>query len=404
MSSTPSYHFKAETDTSGAETTEYAEYTEATTYITELSDNPALSLATTGITKDIQFYLVITLIIFGICGNCVTLAVMVRSKKIGRTALGRFLAALAVSDSLALTVEFFKWLDSNPQYLVHVSVSTISDLSCKLTSHLRFSSQLLSGMLVAIITGIRFVAVVFPLKVSLLSVETGNIIIVSTCIIATLLGCYGSILFEIVSFFPAMGPVCLVEVHNFKYFEYCNLYITKIFGEVIITVVISISTVVIIHSVFLAFKRRRAMSSSGVESAATGKHDRDKPKVNGSKPALAGELHMTSMLISVALSFILLKAPYTICWYLGHYKYITTSLMLHQATNISYTLSVMFHAINFFLYSLSGSSFRLELKGMIKSMCSCHKVKIDKPSENVAVPDLEGTSVAIDIRCSENCL
>ena len=81
-------------------------------------------------------------------------------------------------------------------------------------------------------------------------------------------------------------------------------------------------------------------------------------------------LQVTIMLLMVAVTFILLKVPYTVSWYWRYYIRSTranglTPYSLDVATNLTNILSVMTYSINFFLYSVCGSSFREALRCVI---------------------------------------
>ena len=79
------------------------------------------------------------------------------------------------------------------------------------------------------------------------------------------------------------------------------------------------------------------------------------------------------MLVVVAAAFVILRAPYTVAWFLLHYQSdlfqpLTYRIadQLRVAINITYIFTVTNYASNFFFYSLSGTQFRASLRALFQ--------------------------------------
>jgi hypothetical protein len=86
------------------------------------------------------------------------------------------------------------------------------------------------------------------------------------------------------------------------------------------------------------------------------------------------ERQLTIMLLAVAISFILFRLPYTIAFYINHYKKVLFSnkdIWRNYRIFYAYKMTDIFvsinYASNFFLYCWCGSTFRKQLKNLFKS-------------------------------------
>ncbi len=308
------------------------------------------------ITMEIRHYAMPCTTAVGIVFNILS-AVVFSEERMRRMSSSRYLLALAISDCLSLLSELVKWLgDWRLGYLfLHTQ-----RITCKFIYHLRYSSQLLSAFLVATVTSERMFVVCYPLKASsILTVKLASGIIVGETVAAILLGAYGSVYFDLVIFFGKTS--CLIDFFKDGVaYEYCNLIISKILGEVLTSVIVAVMTGIIIYKLMRSRKERSELSGGKTSGSSTTAQDRQ----------------LTVMLVVVASTFVVLRAPYTIIWYLSHYRntqpffpVLPENLRrLSEGLNISYVLYMMNYAINFFLYSLSGRRFRETLAGLC---CGC---------------------------------
>ncbi len=300
---------------------------------------------------NIRFYGMPFVIVVGLVCNVLSTAVF-SSRHMRKVSSAHYFLALSVSDSLTLVADVLKWLD-DPRLRLRIVSENVS--LCKLTYHLRYSSQLLSAFLVPTVTLERCLLVFRPLKASsTLSVKNARIIIVVETLVALLLGSYGSIIFKIVSF---GRNNCLIDFqkHGLVY-EYCNLIISKVLGEVLTSVIVAVITGMIVYKLLRSRQQRTDLQQGKTTGSSAAGQDRQ----------------LTAMLLLVATFFVLLRAPYTVTWYLSHYRtYVpflvadaSTRNKLDLAQNITYPIYMMNYAINFFLFSISGRRFRQTLRGL----------------------------------------
>ncbi len=306
------------------------------------------------ITMEIRHYAMPCIAAVGIVFNILS-AVVFSEERMRQISSSRYFLALSVSDSLSLLGELIKWLGDDR---LGYSFLYTQRITCKFVYHLRYSSQLLAAFLVATVTSERLFVVYYPLKASaVLTVNLAIGIITGEAVAAILLGAYGSILFDQVRYFGK--PFCLIDfLKDGVAYEYCNLIISKILGEVLTSVAVAVMTGIIIYKLMRSRKQRSELSGGN-------------SKMSGSSTA-AQDRQLTVMLVVVASTFVVLRAPYTIIWYLSHYRntqpffpVLPENLRrLSEGLNISYVLYMMNYAINFFLYSLSGRRFRETLAGL----------------------------------------
>lgn len=86
------------------------------------------------------------------------------------------------------------------------------------------------------------------------------------------------------------------------------------------------------------------------------------------------------MLLAVATTFIIIRLPYIVCYYIDLEKRSLfkdldgwKSLTLYTLKTVTYVIAVINYAINFFLYCLSGSLFRKQFRSLL-----CKLEKLDR--------------------------
>ena len=179
----------------------------------------------------------------------------------------------------------------------------------------------------------RLFVVSFPLRVaSLLTRKAAIIVIAVETVISFTAGSYVSVTFELVF----GNSHCLTHGKLYKTYNTINLVIAKGIGEVFCSVLVAVFPGIIIYKLLAAKEWRETQE--------------------GSKSTK--ETSITVMLVIVAIAFVALRAPYTVAYYLLHYRsnifsaesLKTATENLNIATNIGYALIVMNYSLNFFLY------------------------------------------------------
>ena len=307
--------------------------------------------------QEFRFYATIALCVVGILCNGLSLMVFL-STSLRRSSYGHYLSALAISDSVMLATEFVRWI-SDSRFSYHWLSS--STFACKFVYHLRYSSQIFSTILTTTITIERFFVVAYPLKsASLAKTKIADKVIFCEGVICILLGLYGSILFELISITGGPHGMCLPDptTNRAAIYGYCNLVLTKILGEVVCTILVFVFTILLIRELMRSKRiRENTLQSGGGDKASSGNM----------------EAQLTAMLLTLAVAFVVLRVPYTVCWYLGHYGPWRDSKPVFEATQITYVFSTANFTINFFLYSFSGSNFRKHLYSRLSLICPVRK-------------------------------
>ncbi len=206
-----------------------------------------------------------------------------------------------------------------------------------MTYHLRESGKLWSSVLTTTITGERLLIVCFPLKVaSMLTRKVTLIIILVETVVAFALGSYTSVIFTLIF----NRSYCLTDLALYSTYNLLSAIISKGFGEIACSIMVLICTTVIIVKLVLARAWRQSTGDGN------------------KKPNSSKDTSITIMLVVVAIAFVVLRAPYTICYYLLHYIHKVFApenlASARQAVTIgmkfTYTFVVMNYALNFFLY------------------------------------------------------
>ncbi len=129
----------------------------------------------------------------------------------------------------------------------------------------------------------------------------------------------------------------------------------QVIGEVATSLLVAVLTCLILWQL-LRLRRNRKSLGAGSQQ---GQSARDR--------------QLTVILVLVAAAFVVLRAPYTVSWYLSHYSALVPGVRssparkrtLGQTLNIVYCVYILNYAVNFFFYSLAGSRFR----GILTARC-----------------------------------
>ncbi len=164
-------------------------------------------------------------------------------------------------------------------------------------------------------------------------------------------------------------PRCLLYAKT-KYLYTTWLFIVFGMGELLIpSVIVSIFTVIIIYKLSQAAAERRR-TCEGQRSS------RQRRAAKESQPTLA--------LVSIASTFVLLRLPYIIAFYLNEYKKElwpgmtkTQSFQIYTAYTLTFVFSTLNYAVSFLLFCVTGETFRKELR---RCFMSCGGRKISRGS------------------------
>ena len=286
------------------------------------------------------------ILLFGVPGNVVAAVVMSR-RRMRRTPSALYLIAVAVADNVVLLIGLApRWV----LYLIHERLSSQDVWFYRWRKYVYHSSGDVSVWLLTAFTVDRFIAVCFPLRVRSLCTHK-RIRTVTACV--TLLALSWNL-----QFFWIFGVINGQDVDsnqttccNKVGFTPAHEYYARNVRPWIVNAYYNILPFLIMLFSNLAICRVMCMRRLGLNIAAN--HD-DAKQLSS----------MTCMAVGVSLAFLVLTTPAVIVY----------AIMLRvpqdSASRAPYAVAhavcdlLMFtnHAVNFYLYCLSGSRFRQELK------------------------------------------
>ena len=231
---------------------------------------------------------------------------------------------------------------------------------CKFLNVLRYSGKLVSAWVTVAICVERFMAVVFPLKIAQLStLKTTKIIIGIITLVSFILGAF---------------PLWTLYIYTYDFelnISYCgvkdsydswNWAVLRVGSLYLPAVIIFIFT-------FLLVRGLRKMASDSTD------------QFEGQQAATASQsinAQLTKMLIGVCIMFLLFRLPYTVAYNIDYYYLFSDDVLLINTwgdyvskifLNVTDILATSNYALNFFLYFVTGSKFRMQLITLL----SCKK-------------------------------
>lgn len=289
------------------------------------------------------------IIILGTIGNILTLLVMVREKMRQRTTCF-YMAMIAVFDTLVLYFSCLRqWLT-----LLHGNDAlSLSSTACKVFNFLSYTFFDVSVWLLVLMTIERFLVVRFPLhapKIS--SIARARVAVIALTVFMALVNVH------------FIWTVHLDEQDRCVYIQEFEHFHDNVWPWIDATVysflpfvlLLTFNILIIVihrHSVIL---RRTTLNIS-------------KPRTRERISNQGTQLRLSAMLLLVSFTFLLLSAPNVLLICLRH-KYFDFSVQVNDFRDIAIyrlvSVTTMFclylnHAVNFFLYCITGQMFRREL-------------------------------------------
>ncbi len=322
--------------------------------------------------KDAVFYALAFIIPIGIVANCLAFTVIALSYMC-RSTTGHYLLSLALADTTLLIGELLLWMNSRVNIL-GLTFSERVDFWCHFVNYVRYSGRLWSSWVTVIITAERYITIAFPLKVGRISTPCkAKIVIVVEILVSFALASF-------VWFTLGVGvhkgtPRCLIKSHD----AYQVLSITIMgFGELVIpSVIVCIFTGLIIRKLSEASRNRRQQLEG--------------QRMVRMPSSVSQERQLTYILLAVAITFVLVRLPYVVTYYVNEYKeemwgHLTPwqNFYIYTANKIANVLSVVNYCINFFLYCLCGSTFRYKVYFLLYYNTS-QRLSLDKGRSSLQV-------------------
>ena len=308
---------------------------------------------------DADIYLTVVFIIVGSVGNLLSI-VAVTSRHSKKSSFTVYILALAIVDTLALCSMNADKISSR---MFNMAIVDYSAAICKVIKYFEQLLPHISSWIIVCLTIERCLCTSLPHKISLISrPKTGYIVVASVSMILMLLNLHllvGFVLLPVDVMEPlqeSSASVCYIEneIYQDFYTYYWNWMTLSVYCLLPFTIIISANTITVLQ-VYRSVRLVRMTSSSDI----------------GGK---ARQLLFVTLLVS--MSFILLGMPEPL---LEVWKFevvgntFDTELMAFKSgvlLTIFKHMRTLNHGINFWLYVISGSRFRLNLKAAFVQSCS----------------------------------
>ena len=295
----------------------------------------------------------------GIIGNLLSFIVMMQRQN-RRVSCCLYMAALAVSDSVALFRKGYEWL-------IYMFGKPYVQIECQILAYIGLGSVQYGIFLVLGMTVDRVLAIRFPWKARIYCTTFRAKLTILIRLIAVCL--YN--LPNFVTARPMGNPsyTCSTYVVPLPYIE------VYLWATALLNFFVPLTSLVVMNIMILSAIRNR-MKRLKV-------NQEDQSPTKGKKENIKRNRQLSIMLCLVGTFFLLLNAPQCIRLITYHivnkwespYTYAVFNLVFHLANKTYYTNN----GINFFLYCMGGSKFRESLRELC---CCCHvnKQKDKDPS------------------------
>ena len=302
-----------------------------------------------------QFYAYFTpiIMVIGIIGNSLSLNVFL-SKNMRSLSASTYLAALSTSDLFALVFYvMIEWLIRGIPVLYPDKRVTFMHVDgvCQMIMYLHYVSRFLSAWLVVAFTVERYIGVCHPLRRrDICTITSTRRIVLGLVIVSLILNVFKPTL-SIVSDVKGWGRMCTTKA-DYRHLSFILDSIFAVMITLVPFVIITCMNLLIVRKLVLRNKRQRACKVITEESII--------------------RLEFTLILLAISLCFIVFNIPYFVTWC----KLFLTSKFIHLDTfqdvasfeyfqgTLWITRAIFYinYCVNFFLYSITGTYFRRELK------------------------------------------
>ncbi|XP_052777576.1 neuromedin-U receptor 2-like [Mya arenaria] len=308
----------------------------------------------------------LVVVIIGLCGNILTVIILLRQRrKTSSTAL--FLFTLAISDTITLLSSPIRnWLLRG---IEEKDVRNMSELGCKFSNFFTYASVQFSSWILVGVTCERLISVVWPHRVRLGCTPRAAIVTIFALLIP-ILGLNAHMFYGHgnSSLVPRDGPCEPLYIGYSKFWDKYWPWIDFAVAYAVPFLFLAVSNTVIIYKMHKTHRQRRRISSvgkHGVDNSA-----RDKKLV-------------TIVLVILTVSFFICLTPVQIFFIYQPYwrervfeeyfcqdwkRFAEETGKFQLVFAIVNLLSYINAGFNFFLYVISGSKFRHEVKALF--MCT----------------------------------
>ena len=236
-----------------------------------------------------------------------------------------------------------------------IELETLNDTLCKLVNYLTYLSQHASSWLVVALAAERFYCIYFPLKAKQVCRQKAGLVVVS--IIMAMLVCVDSHLLYGLSLFEYENET-ICDLIDDNYADFFNLYFAWI--DISVLFVVPATFIVILNTAIVYKTMNSGKTIRQKTSNATRKMNR----------------HVLVITITICVAFIVLLGPLGVVVIIKPYVFKDSSSFYRPEEKqemvfdfFASLLAQINHCVNFYLYILAGSRFRMLLKA---SLCGAH--------------------------------
>ena len=311
-------------------------------------------------------WITLLVIVIGITGN--TISIIVFGKlRLSTGTVGQYLIALAIADNVMLISHIPVWVSDKP---LETNLLNEHDWVCRLTFYLKYACRLWSASLTLTVTVERYLFVAHPLKVLFQEHGVHRILIPVTLTMSLGFVIYSLFMIKVTENTFSGIRQCFVVPKTREQFLALDIAIVRIFGDIILGVLILIFTVLTIRALLRAQKIRNV--SLRQASARLPSRRLQKKSQKSSR-----EWQITRMLLMLAVVFLLFKVPYTVLYYVTwnwHRRTppvgSTAEEIIRKTKQVSSVLGLAGYAFNFFVYVTLVPSYRRNLCKVVRCRAS----------------------------------
>ncbi|XP_025080389.1 probable G-protein coupled receptor 139 [Pomacea canaliculata] len=312
----------------------------------------------------IWIYVPPLILILGTFGNGMSIAILSKMNRRGESTVTTYLIALAVSDLLLLYFGLLRlWL----YFEFGFDFMSVSSFVCKLCKWVVYMSGAMSAWFLVAVTLQRTVSVVWPHRMNAVCTPRTSRRLVAG-IAMFLMAVHLHVLYgvEVVGFEDGNATIYQCHIADEGYLN----FFSKIWSWVDLMIfsltpfaILLVSNAILLKTVVTS--ARRALQTLTV---------RDTKQISEREKKASS---MTVTLITISFTFFLLTGPFCIYLLIKPYVLLNRSTDLREKgiqEVVLVSINMLWYsnsAVNFYLYCLTGSRFRLEFKNIFT--CSNHK-------------------------------
>ena len=318
------------------------------------------------------------LLLLGTFGNVMTIAIHKRTTQ--ASPMSVFFVVLALADLVLL---YFNCFPSLVHRTVGVHLNKQSSLLCKLFQFCVYTSGVLSAWTLVAMTAQRAVCVLWPHRANVLcTVGKSKVIVVSMVLFMAAMHAHLLYGFDLQTY---ESEIRCSTAGEYRYFfvtiwSWVDLLIFSLLPWLCL----------VVSNTLLVLKLNVSVREAEV-SLGSGQADRIDDRKKKAKS-------ITVTLIAVSTAFLVLTFPMSLVqilsfvnWMNGIFHILSSSRAIYYLNQISFPLWYTNSSINFYVYCLTGTKFRKEVKRMLR--CIFHE-DLDKPGGTTKVSTLSSNSEA----------